>query len=519
MAANESQQSGVESIVNRWVVDYYLFLALEAYKNGQAAVFCGTRHILNSVLDRPYESTDTLPTKIGILHFLSRIYDGERLDYLFESDHSITPLESALTLLDGLANKCSVSQEDVANARSSIKEMMVRVLIKNDEFDKAKELLNKYFPKPMVGKKAIYMGLISKKSKQHELIERIDFRQFKDEMLTFCQKFCSFNVPFLHKAATQLIDKRLIEQSDVAAGSCEQGESGVTNPQMVNISFVPCKHTVMPRSRLEEVYKALTAGSKGRTFSQLEEEVEREQARKEHLCLHLSPTPKSSPEHNGLFQKSPEHNGLFQRESGSPMEASPADQPPQTDTAPETHADSLSKTHSAPKKRRLYTVAQLVVEPDSQTSLQSSTLSQEQETELGAEELPQSPAVSNEDSQSLYLTDSEVAVPSRTLHRRTSKRCSRASPSLSSDSGGSVSRSVDIRKTNEGKSQNQLNRSLTRKLNNSKQLSSDSDKDSQDSPGTLRTPAGKTRKQMASDRLSKQDRTIPALQPRAIRER
>lgn len=172
----------------------------------------------------------------------------------------------------------------------------------------------------------------------------------------------------------------------------------------------------MSRSRLEEAYNAVAAGSQGRTFAQLEEEVEQEeQARREHLSLHLSPTP----------DRSPEHNGPFQRESGSPMEASPAEQTPQTDSVPETQAGSLSKTHSAPKKRRLYTVAQLVVEPDSQSSLQISTLSQEQETELGAKELPQSPAGSDEDSQSLYLTESEVAVPSRTRRRRTSKRCSR----------------------------------------------------------------------------------------------
>lgn len=50
--------------------------------------------------------------------------------YQFESDQSITPLESALTLLNGLAEKCSVSQEDVASARSSIEEMVKNLLSK-----------------------------------------------------------------------------------------------------------------------------------------------------------------------------------------------------------------------------------------------------------------------------------------------------------------------------------------------------------------------------------------------------
>lgn len=46
--------------------------------------------------------------------------------------------------------------------------------------------------------------------------------------------------------------------------------------------------------------------------------------------------------------------------------------------------------------------------------------------------------------------------------------------------------------------------SLSRGLNRSKQLSSDSDEDPQDSPRTPRTPVGKLRKQTASSRLSKQ---------------
>ncbi|XP_071346254.1 telomeric repeat binding factor a [Trachinotus anak] len=498
-----SHETAVESIVNRWLVDYYLFLALESFKNEQYADFCGIRRVLNSVLSRPLESTDAMATKLRILQFLSRINEGERLDMSFESDQSITPLESALMLLENINQECSIPQQDFESVCTSVKEMIVRVLIKNNEFDKAKEILNKHFPKPMVGKKALFMGLIRKKSKMHEVIELIDFPQFKGEIFAFCQRLFSFSVPFLHKAAKQLIDKRLTEQDDKAAGPDEQDQPGTSSsPQIISISFVPClsssKRTIIQKTRLEEVYKAL-AGSDEITFAKLEEEVEREeQARNEDLSLRLSPTPK----------KGTNQDRLFQRDSGSPIEASPADQPPQTDAVPPTQAGSLSKTPSVVRKRRLYTVAQLVVEPDSLASSQCSTASQEQETEVSTEEPPQSQAVSNKtDSQSL-LTDSEITIPSRKLPRRASKRSCRASTSLaelSTDSEEDPPGSVANREICARKLHKQSVSSLIRKNSTkSKQLSSDSEEDAQKSSASIRTSVQKTHKQQNSDPPSKQ---------------
>lgn len=149
------------------------------------------------------------------------------------------------------------------------------------------------------------------------------------------------------------------------------------------------------------------------------EEVEREaQAGKESLSLRLSPTPKK-----GTNQES-EQEALFQRDSGSPMEASPADQPSQTEAVPQTQAGSLSKTPPVLRNRRPYTVAQLVVEPDSQVSSQCTTASQELETEVQTEEPPQSPTITNKDPQS-PLTDNEITRPSRKHPRRARKSHSR----------------------------------------------------------------------------------------------
>lgn len=80
----------------------------------------------------------------------------------------------------------------------------------------------------------------------------------------------------------------------------------------------------------------------------------------------------------------------YQGASSSPMEASPADEPTEIDADPQIGTGSSSKTASVRKgrRRRLYTVAQLVVEPDSQGSSQCTPASEEVEPVVTAEELP-----------------------------------------------------------------------------------------------------------------------------------
>ncbi|XP_070764270.1 telomeric repeat binding factor a [Enoplosus armatus] len=505
MAARESvnsHQLDVESVVNRWLVDYYAFLALELFEKEQYVDFCGIIDVIDCLLARPWEPTDAIITKILVLRFLSRIKDGERLDISFGPDQSLSPLESALMLLVKISQKFSIPPQDFENVCTSLKEMMVEIFIKNNEFDKAKEVLNKHFTTRMVGKRAIFMGLINHKSKAHEVIEQIDFKQFKEEMLAFCHRLCLINVPFLHKAAKQLVDKILTEPDDMTAGPDEQDEPGPSSsPQIIDVRFVPCIHTIIQRTRLEAAYRALAAGPDERTFAQLEEEVEEEeQARREDLSLHLSPTPKKS-----TMQDS-EKDRRFQRDSGSPMEASPADQPPQTDAAPQTQAGSLSKTPSVLRNRRLFTVARLVVEPDSQGSSQCTTSSQELEAEVRTEEprLPPPLAIPNEEDLQNPVTDKEVPKPTRTCSRRANKMCSRASTSLaemSADSEEEPPGCVANGETCVGKLHNQSNSSLSRNSTKAKQSSSDSDQ--QESPASCKTPVRKPRKQLASDPLSK----------------
>lgn len=160
----------------------------------------------------------------------------------------------------------------------------------------------------------------------------------------------------------------------------------------------------------------MAAGSDAKSFAQLDKEVKTEEQEKTCHSLHLPPTLT-----NGMNQDT-EKDVSFQRDSDSPMEASPADPPPQMNADPQTQAGTLTKASSVPRKRRLYTVARLVVEPDSQGSSQCTVASQEMEREVGKEPPPQAVITPNKDLQN-PVTENEVST--RTYPRRSSRSCSR----------------------------------------------------------------------------------------------
>ncbi|XP_030270026.1 telomeric repeat binding factor a isoform X3 [Sparus aurata] len=453
MAANESvnsQPTELEAIVNRWLVDYYVSLAQELFEKELYADFIDVRTVIDSVLSRPCEITNDLHLKIEVLKFLSRINEGENLDVSFGPEESTSPLESALIMLEVINQKASIPQQDFENVCTLIKEMIVVIFIKNNKFNEAKKVLNTHFPKQMVG-----------------------------------------------KAAEQLKHRRLRVADGGAAGPDEQEEPGPdeqeepgpsSSPQ-INIGRLEMRaYVISPKARLMAAYRDLSPGLEERTFAQLEEEVEREgQDRIDidiSLCLSSAPTKDTN--------RDTEQDGLFQRAEGSPMEASPADQTPQMDAVPETQAGSRSKMPpSVQKNRQLLTLAQLVTEPDSQ---QSTAASQDLENEVRTEE-SQSPAVPSEKLLQSPLTDCEIAVPTRKLRRQSDRMCSRASTSM-----------AELSADEEEETPVLSNRSIHRL---SRQLSSDSEEDPQESPSSYRTTLQTPCKQLANDPLSKSRTSTP----------
>lgn len=73
MAAQGSvnnQQSSVESVVNRWIVDYYVFRALESFKNDDYADFCSIRDVLEGDYHTDSRSVAACPPNLLVMDFV-----------------------------------------------------------------------------------------------------------------------------------------------------------------------------------------------------------------------------------------------------------------------------------------------------------------------------------------------------------------------------------------------------------------------------------------------------------------
>lgn len=147
-------------------------------------------------------------------------------------------------------------------------------------------------------------------------------------------------------------------------------------------------------SRLEAAFNSLAAGLHDKTFAEVKMEMTRED-----LSVSL---PRGS-------DQGAEEDESYQGASHSPMEASPADQSAQSDADPQIQEGSVSKTAPVPRKRRLFTVAQLVMEPDSQGSSQCTAASEEMEAEVRAEE--PTAAVTPMETESRSPGDDRTAAP------------------------------------------------------------------------------------------------------------
>lgn len=151
-------------------------------------------------------------------------------------------------------------------------------------------------------------------------------------------------------------------------------------------------------SRLEAAYRSLATGLHDKSFAQLKME-----ATKEDLPLSL--------------QKCASQDASYRGASCSPMEASPADEPAQLDADPPIQTGSVSKTASVTRKGRLYTVAQLVVEPDSHGSSQCTPASEEMEPEVRVEEVTAAVASPAKTRPESPITEDKIVTPTRIKRR------------------------------------------------------------------------------------------------------
>ncbi|KAM9468173.1 telomeric repeat binding factor a isoform 2-T2 [Clarias gariepinus] len=276
---------------------------------------------------RPIDGHSDMTIKLRFMQFLSRINDGDKLDVTFQKP--LTPLESALSVLESICTEKDVAQDILEQVHTLIREMLIVVCIKSKQFEKAQEMLIKHFPKGMdsAGKKKLYLDLIKRRCSTHSVLNTILYSEFKQDMLDFIEKLHPIPEPFLIKMVKL---SRQGRTADVAAAHKPQairtvneqsrtqeranGEHAAflhhsqansqqktpteNNPRIQAYSQAPLVTVHLNLGNLRAVYPKLAEHfSVSVPFTQLEDEVECE-AQQENdidhnmdLCLKLAETP------------------------------------------------------------------------------------------------------------------------------------------------------------------------------------------------------------------------------------
>ncbi|XP_067105607.1 telomeric repeat binding factor a isoform X4 [Osmerus mordax] len=416
----------VESVINRWIVDYYTSVALCAFRNGNYRDFCEIRDILQNLLVRPLESTDVMPRKIQIMQFLSRINDGERLDCCFESEPA-TPLESAILILNNISEDLNICQQDLEKVHKSIREMLIILCIKNKQYDKAKEALTRYFPKGMVGKKAIFMGLINKKMNKHVVLEQVTYQQFREEMVQFCESLFSESVPFLSRVAKQLIEGR--KAAEQRKNTTEQVASvDLPQPPADKPDTSPLEGSDAEPEQDDPSQR--DSGSRMEAFQANEypaTEVEIAPMVQEDSLVEVVPMVQEEPlvEVVPMVQEEPLVEVVPMVQEEPLVEVVPTVQEvPLVEVVPTVQEVPVEEkvARTLQKRSKLHTMARLVMEPDSQMSQQEPMASEQEpvaseQEPVASEQEPvaseQEPVASEQEPPVVELE--ELAGPSRSL--------------------------------------------------------------------------------------------------------
>ncbi|XP_041934999.1 telomeric repeat binding factor a [Alosa sapidissima] len=224
--------------VNRWCLDFYVAEALDAFRDDEYRQFSQIRDHLQSLLEMPIEANSSLPMKLLIIQFLSRIYDGDKLGIEFELD-SVTPLESAMNVLEKICAEVEVPQSDLERVHTSLREMVVVVCIKSKDFKKAKEMLEKHFPtrKNPVGKAKLLSDLVQRKYSTHPTLEQPSYSQFRQNMLDFIERVYTMPQPFL----SMIVRKRneMVEESQIIKRRSRRLEYGTQTENHIDLTSEP----------------------------------------------------------------------------------------------------------------------------------------------------------------------------------------------------------------------------------------------------------------------------------------
>uniref|UniRef100_A0A8C3KQ41 Telomeric repeat-binding factor n=1 Tax=Calidris pygmaea TaxID=425635 RepID=A0A8C3KQ41_9CHAR len=188
-----------EEAVNRCVLQFYFYQAMAAYRAGRYSDFRQLRDIMQALLVRPLEKEPVVAKMLRMMQFLSQIEEGENLDCTFDKDSELTPLESAIGVLELIQKEFSVAERTMETVQKMVKEAAVIVCIKNREFDKASKIVKRHIGKdPKSQKKRNeLLTVIREQNSTHPMVKNFSYKHFQQSMFQFLNTYVDDSEPLL----------------------------------------------------------------------------------------------------------------------------------------------------------------------------------------------------------------------------------------------------------------------------------------------------------------------------------
>ncbi|XP_041256365.1 telomeric repeat-binding factor 2 isoform X2 [Onychostruthus taczanowskii] len=218
-----------EKTVNGWVLQFYFHRAIEAYRSGRNRDFRQFRDIMQALLVRPLDREPDMAQMLRIMQLLSRVEEGENLDAIltdctFDKESELTPLESAILVLDFIREEFSVADRTMEAVQKMVKEAAVVVCIRNKEFEKASDIVKKHMGKePRNQKRNEWLAVIREKNPSHPKVRNFSYEDFQQSIFEFLKGYVDDSEPALLTLLKKTLDsEHKAKPSEFADGLHEQ---------------------------------------------------------------------------------------------------------------------------------------------------------------------------------------------------------------------------------------------------------------------------------------------------------
>ncbi|XP_020844741.1 telomeric repeat-binding factor 2 isoform X1 [Phascolarctos cinereus] len=220
-------EARLEEAVNRWVLKFYFHEALRAFRGGRYGDFRQIRDIMQALLVRPLGKEHTISRLLRIMQCLSRIEEGENLDCSFDMEAELTPLESAINVLETIKTEFTLTEAVVESSRKLVKEAAVIICIKNKEFEKASKILKKHMSKDPTTQKLRndLLGIIRERNVTHPVIQNFSYETFQQKMLRFLESHMDDAEPYLLTIAKRALKSEASSSSSTSSSSSSSASS------------------------------------------------------------------------------------------------------------------------------------------------------------------------------------------------------------------------------------------------------------------------------------------------------